>query len=127
MILENWAAVLTGAFSLQMRVQNSLSVDKKALRLDEVHFIRSWLEKPLSTGAVLPSGKALARTMARYVDPNVTGPVIELGPGTGAVTEALVEQGIEPSRLVLVESTGSSSFDAGHFFRNENSGSASGT
>ena len=31
------------------------------------------------------------------------GPVIELGPGTGAVTEALVEHGIEPSRLVLVE------------------------
>jgi phosphatidylethanolamine/phosphatidyl-N-methylethanolamine N-methyltransferase len=29
--------------------------------------------------------------------------VIELGPGTGAVTEALVEHGIEPSRLVLVE------------------------
>jgi phosphatidylethanolamine/phosphatidyl-N-methylethanolamine N-methyltransferase len=29
--------------------------------------------------------------------------VIELGPGTGAVTAALVEQGIHPSRLVLVE------------------------
>src|SRR5471030_568361 len=86
-----------------MRFQNSLSVEKKALRLDEVHFIRSWLEKPLATGAVMPSGKALARTMARYVDPLVPGPVIELGPGTGAVTEALVEQGIEPSRLVLVE------------------------
>src|SRR5471032_8429 len=86
-----------------MRFQNSLSVEKKVLRLDEVHFIRSWLEKPLSTGAVLPSGKALARTMARYVDQLVKGPVIELGPGTGAVTEALVEQGIEPSRLVLVE------------------------
>ena len=86
-----------------MRFQNSLSVEKKVLRLDEVHFIRSWLEKPLATGAVMPSGKALARTMARYVDPRVPGPVIELGPGTGAVTEALVEQGIEPSRLVLVE------------------------
>ena len=103
MTLENWAAVFTGAFLLQMRVQNSLSVEKKSLRLDEVHFIRSWLEKPLSTGAVLPSGKALARTMARYVDPLATGPVIELGPGTGAVTEALVEHGIESSRLVLVE------------------------
>ena len=86
-----------------MRFQDSLSVEKKVLRLDEVHFIRSWLEKPLATGAVMPSGKALARTMARYVDPLIPGPVIELGPGTGAVTEALVEQGIEPSRLVLVE------------------------
>lgn len=79
-------------------------VEKKSLRLDdEVRFIRSWLEKPLATGAVMPSGKVLARTMARYVDPNEDGPVIELGPGTGPVTEALVEQGVDPARLVLVE------------------------
>ena len=68
-----------------------------------MQFIRSWLEKPLSTGAVMPSGKVLARTMARYVDPQSSGPVIELGPGTGPVTEALVEHGIDPARLVLVE------------------------
>lgn len=86
-----------------MRFQPSVSVTKKALRLDEVHFLRSWLDKPLTTGAVMPSGKALARTMARYVDPEIEGPVIELGPGTGAVTEALVEQGVDPARLVLVE------------------------
>jgi len=77
---------------------------KKGIRLDdEVRFIRSWIERPLSIGAVTPSGKILARTMARYVDPNSTGPVVELGPGTGPVTEALVEAGVEPSRLVLVE------------------------
>jgi phosphatidylethanolamine/phosphatidyl-N-methylethanolamine N-methyltransferase len=45
----------------------------------------------------------LARTMARYVDPNANGPVIELGPGTGPVTEALVKRGIDPARLILVE------------------------
>ena len=37
---------------------------------DEVRFIRSWIEKPLSIGAVTPSGRALARTMAAYVDPD---------------------------------------------------------
>jgi phosphatidylethanolamine/phosphatidyl-N-methylethanolamine N-methyltransferase len=79
-------------------------VDKKPLRLDDdMRFIRSWLEKPLATGAVMPSGRALARTMARYVDPDTKGPVIELGPGTGPVTEALVERGIDPARLILVE------------------------
>jgi phosphatidylethanolamine/phosphatidyl-N-methylethanolamine N-methyltransferase len=78
---------------------------KKINRLDdEVRFIRSWIERPLSTGAVTPSGKILARTMARYVDPNSIGPVVELGPGTGPVTEALVEAGVDPSRLVLLES-----------------------
>ena len=79
-------------------------VEKKPLRLDdEVQFIRSWIEKPLSTGAVMPSGRALARTMASYVDTKASGPVIELGPGTGPVTEALVEHGVDPARLILVE------------------------
>ncbi len=77
---------------------------KRGIRIDdEVRFIRSWIERPLSIGAVTPSGKVLARAMARYVDPSSSGPVVELGPGTGPVTEALVEAGVSPSRLVLVE------------------------
>jgi phosphatidylethanolamine/phosphatidyl-N-methylethanolamine N-methyltransferase len=77
---------------------------KNGIRLDdEVRFIRSWLERPLSTGAVTPSGRVLARTMARYVDTSVAGPIVELGPGTGPVTEALVAEGVAPERLVLVE------------------------
>lgn len=87
-----------------MSLHSSLRLEKKSLRFDdEVRFIRSWIEKPLSTGAVMPSGKFLARTMARYVDTSATGPVVELGPGTGPVTEALVEHGVDPARLVLVE------------------------
>jgi phosphatidylethanolamine/phosphatidyl-N-methylethanolamine N-methyltransferase len=81
-----------------------LSGSKKGLHLgDEVQFIRSWIEKPLSTGAVMPSSRVLARAMARYVDPRVDGPVIERGPGTGPVTEALVKQGVDPARLILAE------------------------
>jgi len=79
-------------------------VEKKSLRLDdEMQFIRSWIEKPISTGAVIPSSRVLARAMARYVDPRSKGPVIELGPGTGPVTQALVQHGVDPARLVLVE------------------------
>src|SRR2546423_6639897 len=78
--------------------------EKNGVRLDdEVRFIGSWIKKPLAVGAVTPSSKPLARAMAQYVDPDATGPVIELGPGTGPITEALVEHGVEPSRLVLVE------------------------
>jgi phosphatidylethanolamine/phosphatidyl-N-methylethanolamine N-methyltransferase len=87
-----------------MRPQSIARVEKRPLRFDdEVHFLRSWFEKPLTTGAVMPSSKVLARTMAAYVDPKSTGPVVELGPGTGAVTQALVERGVDPARLVLVE------------------------
>jgi phosphatidylethanolamine/phosphatidyl-N-methylethanolamine N-methyltransferase len=78
--------------------------EKNGIRIDdEVRFFRSWIEKPFAIGAVTPSGKALARTMAAYVDPARPGPIIELGPGTGPVTEALVAQGVDPARLVLVE------------------------
>ena len=54
-------------------------------------------------GAVMPSGRLLARTMAQYVDMASTGPVVELGPGTGAITNALIEHGVDQKRLVLVE------------------------
>lgn len=70
---------------------------------DEARFIRSWFENPLRAGAVSPSGRSLARMMARFVDPLGTGPIIELGPGTGAITEALLARGVAPSRLFLIE------------------------
>ena len=70
---------------------------------DETRFIRSWFERPLVTGAVAPSGRVLADTMASFIDPRRPGQVVELGPGTGPVTDALVRRGIEQQRLVLVE------------------------
>jgi phosphatidylethanolamine/phosphatidyl-N-methylethanolamine N-methyltransferase len=70
---------------------------------DEARFIKRWLDNPKATGAVSPSGRFLARAMASYVDPDADGPIIELGPGTGPVTEALLERGIAQERLILVE------------------------
>lgn len=70
---------------------------------DDARFILSWLNSPLKTGAVSPSGKDLARAMAEAVDVSVPGDVVELGPGTGPVTEALLAHGVAPERLVLIE------------------------
>ena len=87
-----------------MPLQSSVRALKKPRNLDdEVRFLRSWIEKPLHMGAVMPSSKLLARTMAQYVDVESTGPVVELGPGTGAITNALIEHGVDQKRLVLVE------------------------
>jgi phosphatidylethanolamine/phosphatidyl-N-methylethanolamine N-methyltransferase len=87
-----------------MPLQSSARALKKPLRLDdEVRFLRSWIEKPLHMGAVMPSGRVLARTMAQYVDVDSDRPVIELGPGTGAITNALIAHGVDQKRLVLVE------------------------
>ncbi len=70
---------------------------------DEARFIKAWFGNPVATGAVSPSGRFLSRAMARYVDVASEGPVIELGPGTGPVTQALLQRGVDPSRLILVE------------------------
>ncbi len=73
---------------------------------DEARFIKTWLDNPVLTGAVSPSGRFLARTMARAVDPQGTAPIVELGPGTGPITQALLRRGVDPARLVLVEFDG---------------------
>jgi len=66
---------------------------------DVYRFIRTWR----TTGAVSPSGKALARRMVAHVDPSATDPILELGPGTGVVTQALLERGVAPQRIIAVE------------------------
>jgi phosphatidylethanolamine/phosphatidyl-N-methylethanolamine N-methyltransferase len=66
-------------------------------------FLFAWLADPFRIGAVAPSGRALARLMTCDISPD-RGPVIELGAGTGAFTRALIDRGVPPERLVLIES-----------------------
>lgn len=73
---------------------------------DFSRFFRTWLRQPMLTGAVSPSGKALARAMAREVAADGEWPVLELGPGTGPVTAALIERRIAAERIVAVEFDG---------------------
>lgn len=69
---------------------------------DTMAFLRAWLRDPRSIGAVTPSGPALARLMTAHVS-QLDGPVIELGPGTGALTRALLARGVPLHRLALIE------------------------
>jgi phosphatidylethanolamine/phosphatidyl-N-methylethanolamine N-methyltransferase len=70
---------------------------------DSAHFLMSLMSTPHLTGAVAPSGPALARAMAAAAGSPAEGLVIELGPGTGPVTRALFDRGLDPRRLVMVE------------------------
>lgn len=69
---------------------------------DFAYFFRTWLSAPLRVAAIAPSGKALARIMTQEIRPN-SGPVLELGPGTGSFTRALLARGIDESDLTLIE------------------------
>ncbi len=77
--------------------------DTHAPQSDGETFLRRFLGDPKRTGAVAPSSPFLAREMARAIDPMAPGLVVELGPGTGPVTKALIARGIRRERLLLVE------------------------
>lgn len=66
-------------------------------------FFRAWLADPLRVASIVPSGRALAAAMTEEISPE-TGPVIELGPGTGAFTRALLLRGVRQENLALIES-----------------------
>ncbi len=69
---------------------------------DEARFLHSLIVRPRTTGAISPSGPALTKRMASHVDPNDDLPVIELGPGTGVVTKALIERGVDRNEISLI-------------------------
>jgi phosphatidylethanolamine/phosphatidyl-N-methylethanolamine N-methyltransferase len=84
-------------------------MSKSALSLaerieDEVRFFKRWAANPLKMGAVSPTSRALADVMVAHSHPDPAGYVLETGPGTGAVTDALIRAGISPERIVSVES-----------------------
>lgn len=64
-------------------------------------FFRNWIQNPLAIGAVAPSGRSLAKLMATEL--GAGSRVIELGAGTGTVTQAILDNGVRPENLVVVE------------------------
>lgn len=86
---------------LKAKVRKAKAIRDKAL--DEVRFLKSWIENPLKTGAVSPSGPALAAKMASYLDPKPNARFVELGPGTGVVTKAIFDRGISHKNLTVLE------------------------
>src|ERR1017187_263936 len=70
---------------------------------DSTLFLREWLANPQRTGAVAPSSPKLAAAMARWLPADPESYVLELGPGTGAVTAALLKRGLREERLVAIE------------------------
>ncbi|PZO82421.1 MAG: SAM-dependent methyltransferase [Mesorhizobium amorphae] len=83
------------SFSLRRAITDKLD--------EEIRFFKGWMDQPKAVGAVLPTSAITARRMASVADPRSRLPVLELGPGTGVVTRAILEHGVAPERLVCVE------------------------
>jgi phosphatidylethanolamine/phosphatidyl-N-methylethanolamine N-methyltransferase len=66
-------------------------------------FFALWLQKPLRIAAANPSGARLADAVARCIDLTRPGWVLELGAGTGSLTQGLVRAGCSPERIIALE------------------------
>jgi phosphatidylethanolamine/phosphatidyl-N-methylethanolamine N-methyltransferase len=72
---------------------------------DEFRFFRNWIDSPLTLGAISPSGPELARRIASFLNVRADGRYLELGPGTGVVTQAIFDRGITEAQLTALEYT----------------------
>lgn len=70
---------------------------------DELKFLKGWIDKPKAVGAIIPTSSFTARHMASVIDVASGLPVLEIGPGTGVITKAILKQGVQPSQLYAVE------------------------
>jgi len=70
---------------------------------DSTLFLKEWLANPQRTGSVAPSSPQLAAAMARWLPSDPKSHVLELGPGTGAVTQGLLQHGLRQEKLIAIE------------------------
>lgn len=79
---------------------------RKALALkfdDEVQFLRGWIHGPRNVGSIIPTSTVMARRMASVIDVASGLPVLEVGPGTGVITRAILDRGVAPEKLYTLE------------------------
>jgi phosphatidylethanolamine/phosphatidyl-N-methylethanolamine N-methyltransferase len=74
----------------------------KIYRVESFRFFRAWVANPLRVASVVPSSDSLSKVITCEIS-TATGSVIELGPGTGVFTRALLKRGVLEEDIVLVE------------------------
>lgn len=70
---------------------------------NELRFFRGWIAHPRTTGSIIPTSAIMARRMASNIDLASGLPVLEIGPGTGVITRAILARGVKPADLYAVE------------------------
>lgn len=66
-------------------------------------FLFEFLRKPSHVGALWPSSRWLAKSLAKQIPANPNGIILDLGAGTGVVTRALIAKGFKPEQIIIVE------------------------
>ena len=70
---------------------------------DNIRFLKGVISTPKTVGAIMPTSARMANRMASIIDTGSGLPVLELGPGTGVITKAILDKGVRPDNIVSVE------------------------
>ncbi|KRB58686.1 SAM-dependent methyltransferase [Rhizobium sp. Root708] len=70
---------------------------------EEIRFFKGMMQGPKTVGSIVPTSSITARKMASVINTHSGLPVLELGPGTGAITKAILGRGVKPENLVAIE------------------------
>jgi phosphatidylethanolamine/phosphatidyl-N-methylethanolamine N-methyltransferase len=70
---------------------------------DEIRFFKGWMSNTRAVGSIIPTSSVTARRMASVIDSTSGLPVLELGPGTGVITKAILGTGLAPEKLTSIE------------------------
>ncbi len=70
---------------------------------DRLAFLKGFLRQPGDVGSVIPSSRFLERKMVRMAGVAQADSVIELGPGTGGTTRAILSAMTESATLLAIE------------------------
>lgn len=81
----------------------ALDTDTRRGVANPTMFFRRWLANPLQMGSIIPSSDSLSRRIVRHIRRASEEAVLELGAGTGVISRALLEGGVPPERLIVVE------------------------
>jgi phosphatidylethanolamine/phosphatidyl-N-methylethanolamine N-methyltransferase len=66
-------------------------------------FFRRWIANPLQMGSIVPSSPTLCGHVVKQVRRKPDQYVVELGAGTGVISRALLDSGLPPEKLYVVE------------------------
>jgi phosphatidylethanolamine/phosphatidyl-N-methylethanolamine N-methyltransferase len=70
---------------------------------EDIRFFKGWIDKPKSVGTPFATSPYTGRAMASVIDTASSLPVLEIGPGTGTITRAILGRGVAPEQLYSVE------------------------
>ena len=70
---------------------------------DEIRFFKGWMSNTRAVGSIIPTSSVTARRMASVINPASGLPVLELGPGTGVITKAILGTGLSAEKLTSIE------------------------